>query len=100
MPVVAFEAGIDMRARAHQSGNNRQDANTKMLDFGVQALGEAYGSKLRSTVGKQVGHTDLAANGSDVDDATLPVLDHGREHGQRGIDHPPEDNVHGFMKVV
>src|SRR5262249_58726118 len=68
MPVVAFKAGVNMRAGAHQSGNNRQYSNAEMLDFSMQAFREAHGGKLRSTVGKQVRHADPAADGSYIDD--------------------------------
>src|SRR5262249_22717918 len=62
-------------------------------------FGESNGRELGAVIRKEMGHADLAANGSNVHDSPPAALNHRREYSQRGVHRAPEDDVHGLAEV-
>src|SRR6185437_1458192 len=58
--MFAFELCVQVRSRAHESGNDRKDMNAKPLQLRVQPLGKTNRRKFGAAVRNQVRYAYLA----------------------------------------
>src|SRR4030095_13309179 len=92
--MAPFERRVLRASRAHQSRADRRHEDARGLELRTESLGESNEGELARAIRHEMRNTQLAADGRDVDDATLAPGPHMRQHRQNDVEGTPEVRGH------
>src|SRR5262249_1345769 len=97
--VLSLERRVPRAAGAHQSRTYRRHEDARGSKLRPESLGKPHEGELARAVRHEMGNTQLATDGRDVDDATFSSGAHMWQYRQDDVEWTPEVRGHVALEV-